>query len=90
MKFSTTFTLATLALLSIGTHARIGEGQQVEGIRCCKVNDTDHCQVDWRGNCSQIGDTGLSCYHDDSNLGHDPPCCTSVDRGTWWFIGGCK
>ena len=86
MKFSTTFTLATLALMSIGTHARIGEGQQVEGIRCCKVNDMDNCQVTRSGGCKQIGDTGMSC-HSDTLL---PQCCTPVDEGTFWFIGGCK
>ena len=90
MKFSTTFTLATLALMSIGTHARIGEGQQVEGMRCCKVNDTDNCFVKYHGGCQQIGDTGLSCYgHTDYPLEAEK-CCTPKDEGTFWLIGGCK
>ena len=94
MKFSTTFTLATLALMSIGTHARIGKDQhrqletQVEGIGCCKVNDIDNCQVTWTGGCKQIGDTGLSCYHGSFLPGGS--CCTPVDQGTYWFLGGCK
>ena len=88
MKFSTTFTLATLALLSIGTHARIGEGQQVEGMKCCKVNDMDNCKQDVEFGCLEIGPSGLSCIYHESLF--DSQCCTPVDEGTWWFIGGCK
>ena len=85
MKFSTTFTLATLALMSIGTHARIGEGQQVEGIRCCKVNDMDNCRPAEFGGCIQIGYTGLSCHQHQL-----AECCTPKDEGTYWFMEGCK
>ena len=87
MKFSTTFTLATLALLSIGTHARIGEGQQVEGKACCKVNDMDNCQATFTGGCKQIGDTGLSCYR---TFVSGASCCTPVDIGTFHWLEGCK
>ena len=41
MKFSTTFTLATLALLSIGIHARIGKDQQRQ-LETANTTTTDH------------------------------------------------
>ena len=96
MKFSTTFTLATLALMSIGTHARIGKDQHrqlFEGIGCCKVNDIDNCEQTFSRTvgCKQIGDTGLSCFDDNSpERLKSASCCTQVDRGTYWVLGGCK
>ena len=49
MKFSTTFTLATLALLSIGTtHARIGNGQQLGG-------RGEKCNPNYGGQCFHLG-----------------------------------
>merc|ERR1711957_348544 len=98
MKSSSIISLFALTIASMSADAtnnirgrNLEEDAKVEGIRCCKKNDTENCNIysDSHGDivCDPIGDSGGSCF---SFFGSQGRCCTSADVGTYWFPVGCK